>query len=155
MLILLDIDGVMVPATSWKPSEILSDGFANFSSRAIVGLQSIINNTGATILLTTSHKSIYSNSEWEQIFKTRGIISKIDKLEHNGDNLNRKEEILRWFTITKSSKNFVIIDDDKSLNGLPEYIKNKVVLTSGTVGLNFELSQSAIDILRKEEFTKV
>lgn len=151
MLILLDIDGVMVPATSWRPSEILSDGFANFSNKSIVGLQRIINNTGATILLTTSHKSIYSNSEWEQIFKTRGIISKIDKLEHNGDNLNRKEEILRWFTTTKSSENFVIIDDDKSLNGLPEYIKDKVVLTSGTVGLNIELAQSSIDILRKEE----
>lgn len=152
MLILLDIDGVMVPATSWRPSEILSDGFANFSSKATIGLQSIINNTRATILLTTSHKSVYSNSEWEQIFKTRGIISKIDKLEHNGDNLNRKEEILRWFSIKKTLENFVIIDDDKSLNGLPAYIKNKVVLTSGTVGLNTELAQSAIDILRKKEF---
>ena len=154
MLILLDIDGVMVPASSWRPSEILSDGFANFSNRAIVGLQRIINNTGATILLTTSHKSNYSNLEWEQIFKTRGIISKIDKLEHNGDNLNRKEEILRWYK-TKSSENFVIIDDDKSLNGLPEYIKNRVVLTSGTVGLNIELAQLAIAILRKEEFETV
>ena len=152
MLILLDIDGVMVPATSWRPSEILSDGFANFSSKATIGLQSIINNTRATILLTTSHKSVYSNSEWEQIFKTRGIISKIDKLEHNGDNLNRKEEILRWFSIKKTLENFVIIDDDKSLNGLPAYIKNKVVLTSGTVGLNTELAQSAIDILREKEF---
>lgn len=152
MLILLDIDGVMVPATSWRPSEILSDGFANFSSKATIGLQSIINNTRATILLTTSHKSVYSNSEWEQIFKTRGIISKIDKLEHNGDNLNRKEEILRWFSIKKTLENFVIIDDDKSLNGLPAYIKNKVVLTSGTIGLNTELAQSAIDILRKKEF---
>ena len=152
MLILLDIDGVMVPATSWRPSEILSDGFANFSGKATIGLQSIINNTRATILLTTSHKSVYSNSEWEQIFKTRGIISKIDKLEHNGDNLNRKEEILRWFSIKKTLENFVIIDDDKSLNGLPAYIKNKVVLTSGTVGLNTELAQSAIDILRKKEF---
>lgn len=155
MLILLDIDGVMVPATSWKPSEILSDGFPNFSSRAIAGLQRIINNTGATILLTTSHKSIYSNSEWEKIFKTRGIISKIDKLEHNEANLNRKEEIQRWFTAAKSSENFVIIDDDKSLNGLPKYIKDRVVLTSGTVGLNTELAQSAIAILRKEEFATV
>lgn len=155
MLILLDIDGVMVPATSWRPSEILSDGFANFSSKATIGLQSIINNTGATILLTTSHKSVYSNSEWEQIFKTRGIISKIDKLDHNRDNLNRKEEILRWFSIKKTLENFVIIDDDKSLNGLPAYIKNKVVLTSGTVGLNTELAQSAIDILRKKEFATV
>ena len=124
MLILLDIDGVMVPTTSWKPTEILSDGFANFSARAITNLQTIIYNTGASILLTTSHKSRYSNSEWEEIFKRRGIVTNINTLEPNEDNLNRKEEILRWFTKTSISESFVILDDDKSLNGLPSYIKN-------------------------------
>lgn len=152
MLILLDIDGVMVPATSWRPSEILTDGFANFSNRSISSLQKIISETGATILLTTSHKSRYSNSEWEQIFRTRGIITIVDRLEDNADGLNRKEEILRWFNTTKTSENFVILDDDKSINGLPAYIKNKVILTSATVGLIAEQAESAIKILRAEEY---
>lgn len=151
MLILLDIDGVMVPTTSWKPTEILSDGFANFSIKAVNTLQTIINSTGANILLTTSHKSRYSNSEWEKIFKTRGIIANIDSLEPNNDNLNRKEEILRWFTKTTILESFVILDDDKSLNGLPELIKNKTIVTSGTVGLINEQAEVAIDILRKKE----
>lgn len=151
MLILLDIDGVMVPTTSWKPTEILSDGFASFSSRAVSSLQCIISNTGAKILLTTSHKSRYDNSEWEQIFKNRGIIASIYKLEDNNDNLNRREEILRWFAMTNISESFVILDDDKSLNGLPEYIKNKAIVTSGTVGLTLEEAETAINILRKEE----
>lgn len=151
MLILLDIDGVMVPTTSWKPTEILSDGFANFSMKAINNLQTIINSTGANILLTTSHKSRYSNSEWEKIFKTRGIIANIDSLEPNDDNLNRKEEILRWFNKTTISESFVILDDDKSLNGLPENIKNKAIVTSGTLGLTSEESEAAIDILRKKQ----
>ncbi|MFH7018354.1 HAD domain-containing protein [Flavobacterium sp. FlaQc-47] len=151
MLILLDIDGVMVPTTSWKPTEILSDGFANFSIKAVNTLQTIINSTGANILLTTSHKSRYSNSEWEKIFKTRGIIANIDSLEPNNDNLNRKEEILHWFTKTTILESFVILDDDKSLNGLPELIKNKTIITSGTVGLISEQAEVAIDILRKKE----
>ncbi|KQO20604.1 hypothetical protein ASF10_16140 [Flavobacterium sp. Leaf82] len=151
MLILLDIDGVMVPTTSWKPTEILSDGFANFSMKAINNLQTIINSTGANVLLTTSHKSRYSNSEWEKIFKTRGIIANIDSLEPNDDNLNRKEEILRWFNKTSISESFVILDDDKSLNGLPENIKNKAIVTSGTLGLTSEEAKIAIDILRNKE----
>lgn len=152
MLILLDIDGVMVPTTSWKPTEILSDGFANFSARAITNLQTIIYNTGASILLTTSHKSRYSNSEWEEIFKRRGIVTNINTLEPNEDNLNRKEEILRWFTKTSISESFVILDDDKSLNGLPSNIKNNAIVTSGTVGLTNDQAKSAIDILQKEEY---
>ena len=152
MLILLDIDGVMVPTTSWKPTEILSDGFANFSARAITNLQTIIYNTGASILLTTSHKSRYSNSEWEEIFKRRGIVTNINTLEPNEDNLNRKEEILRWFTKTSISESFVILDDDKSLNGLPSNIKNNAIVTSGTVGLTNDQAKSAIDILQKVEY---
>ncbi|WP_281631652.1 HAD domain-containing protein [Flavobacterium luteolum] len=155
MLILLDIDGVMVPATSWRPTEILSDGFANFSSRAVSNLQNIIYNTGARILLTTSHKSKFSNSEWEIIFKNRGIIANITALEPNLDNLNRKEEILRWCNKTNSSESFVILDDDKTLNGLPDYIKNKAIITSGTVGLTTDQALEAIDILRKEEFAVI
>ena len=148
MLILLDIDGVMIPATSWRPSEILADGFANFSNRAIYSLQKIISDTGATILLTTSHKSKYTISEWENIFKVRGINAKIDRLEENVDSLSRKEEVINWFLSTQTSENFVILDDDKSLNGLPEYLKEKLVLTSGTVGLIAEHAEAAIRILR-------
>lgn len=151
MLILLDIDGVMVPATSWRPSEILADGFANFSNRAVASLQRIISDTGATILLTTSHKSKYSISEWENIFKVRGINTKISRLEENVDSLSRKEEVINWFASTQTSENFVILDDDKSLNGLPEYLKEKLVLTSGTVGLITEHAEVAIGILRAEE----
>ena len=151
MLLLLDIDGVMVPSTTWKPTEILSDGFANFSTRAITNLQTIIHSTGATILLTTSHKSRFSNSEWEKIFKARGIVANIDVLEKNEDHLNRKEEILRWFTKASNLESFVILDDDKSLNGLPDYIKERTIVTSGTVGLTSDQASEAIEILRKEE----
>ncbi|MGB7394157.1 MAG: HAD domain-containing protein [Pricia sp.] len=63
MLILLDIDGVMVPATSWKRPEFENDEFPKFSKRAILSLQKIISETGADILLTTSHKSSYNLKE--------------------------------------------------------------------------------------------
>lgn len=151
MLILLDIDGVMVPATSWKPSEILNDGFASFNSRAASNLQRIISETGASIVLTTSHKSSYSLEEWKNIFQNRGInVNGISKLDDNTSNLNRKDEILNWLK-DKTIEDYVIIDDDKSLNGLPMSIKEKLVLTSSLVGLNGDCADMAIELLKSSE----
>jgi hypothetical protein len=42
MLLFLDIDGVMVPAKSWKNPELLNDGFPAFSSKASNALQHLI-----------------------------------------------------------------------------------------------------------------
>lgn len=152
MLILLDIDGVMVPASAWKRPEFLNDGFPAFNNRATEALEKIISETSATLLLTTSHKSNYSISEWNAIFKLRGIIvTKIERLEGNSLNTNRKDEILNWFSSTNSKEKFVIIDDDKSLNALPSNLKEKLVLTSPLVGLTMDMAFDAIAILKQEE----
>jgi hypothetical protein len=150
MLILLDIDGVMVPANSWRMPEILDDGFPVFERRSVLALEKIIFETNAGILLTTSHKSSYSIDQWRDIFKTRGIfVNQIDRLGDNIAGLNRGEEILAWYKTTMGfHKDFVIIDDDKSLNTLPKDIKDRFVLTSGSVGLTDELADRAISILK-------
>ena len=72
MLLFLDIDGVMVPAKSWKMPELLNDGFPAFGIEATRTLQFLISG-GANIILTTSHKSNYTLAEWKSIFNTRGI----------------------------------------------------------------------------------
>lgn len=152
MLILLEIDGVMLSASSWKPVERLDDGFSSFNPRAVSSLQRIISDTGASIVLTTSHKSTYSLPQWRKIFKKRGIaVSIIGKLEDNNTFLSRKEEILNWQLKNKNISDYVILDDDKSLNGLPSNIKDKLVLTSSMVGLTDEDASSAIKALRKAE----
>ncbi len=150
MLILLDIDGVMVPANSWKQPEFLEDGFPMFNSRSVSALQRIISETDASLLLTTSHKSKYNISQWRNIFKSRGITAKhIHRLSSNSLLSSRKEEILNWFTDKRNpSEEFVIIDDDKLLNGLPGNLKNYLVLTSPSVGLTEELAENAIAILK-------
>src|SRR3569833_2547406 len=76
MRILLDIDGVMVPANSWRQPEIHSDGFPVFSPRADDALQRILAETNASILLTTSHKSRYTAAHCLNFFKTRVIVAR-------------------------------------------------------------------------------
>ena len=119
MLIYLDIDGVMVPANSWRRPEILEDGFPDFSQKATKSLDRIISESNADIILTTSHKSKYSLEEWKKIFERRNIdIHNISRLPENTNRLNRKEELLNWFN-SKNKNNddqFIVIDDDKSLN---------------------------------------
>lgn len=146
MLILLDIDGVMVPAASWKPVEPLADGLPRFSSTAVNNLKKLISETRASIVLTSSHKSRFNASEWESIFKSRGIEASIELLDKNSDDLNRKEEILNWYD-THSNEDFIIIDDDKSLNDLPDNIKHNLVLTRPLIGLNEETYNDVIDII--------
>ncbi len=139
MLIFLDIDGVMVPAKGWKVPELMNDGFPAFSSKASRVLQSII-SVDTTLMLTTSHKSNYSIKEWVNIFKKRGIeIEKIKSLENNNSiHRTRKDEILNWFNTNVINDNYIIIDDDTSLNALPKYLKENLLLTSSFIGLTDE-----------------
>lgn len=154
MLILLDIDGVMVPANSWKKPEFHDDGFPVFSSKSTSALQKIIDETGAALLLTTSHKLKYTIAQWRGIFKSRGIdVKQIHRLNSSSLHLSRKEEILNWYNEkhTPDTK-FVIIDDEKTLNDLPVSIKNNLVLTSPTIGLTDELAENAILILKNKAY---
>lgn len=155
MLILLDIDGVMVPGNSWRPVEFLNDGFMKFSDKAVISLKKIISETNATIVLTTSHKSKFTITQWENIFSNRNLNVPIKKLNNSIDNLSRKDEILDWFNNRTIQENFVIIDDDKTLNGLPENIKAKCVLTSSLIGLDEYKAFDAINILKKSQLVTV
>lgn len=156
MLILLDIDGVMIPATPWKRPEILEDNFMAFSVQAVKALDKIILSTSADILLTTSHKDSFDLARWKEIFEKRNIhVNKINKLPINNLHLNRKDEILNWYNSLITETNFIIIDDDKSLNALPHFLKEKLIQTSATVGLTNYLAEEAIENLKKQKLELV
>ena len=154
MLILLDIDGVMVAANSWKKPEFADDGFAVFNAKSVIALQRILLETNADILLTTPHKTKYNIRQWRDILKSRGIIpKKLHRLTTNSLQTSRKDEILDWYKKKHNpGEDFVIIDDDKMLTELPENIKENLVLTSPFIGLTDELANDAISILKKNSF---
>jgi hypothetical protein len=136
MLIFLDIDGVMVPAKSWKSPELLDDGFPAFSQGACDTLRQIISDNN-TVILTTSHKSNFTIQEWKNIFKLRGIeISYLKALPENIGRLSRKDELLKWFNLNTIEEEFIIIDDDSSLNDLPLNLKKHLIQPSPFIGLS-------------------
>lgn len=142
MKILLDIDGVMNKAASWRTSDVFE-----FDLTAVKSLKKIISETNATIILTTSHKHNYTLEEWCKVFKYYGIDTDITRLPDNTSNLSRKEEIMDWIS-GNGEDNYVIIDDDKSLNGLND--KSKLCLTSSLIGLTPEIADNAINILKNK-----
>ena len=149
MLLFLDIDGVLVPAKGWKTPELLGDGFAAFSKSSTTVLQRLITRD-VTVMLTTSHKSRYSLEEWKDIFKNRGInIENIQSLPASREFISRKQELINWFKLNQVDSNFVIIDDDKSLQDLPVSLKANLVQPSPTVGLNETHLELINSILRK------
>ena len=149
MLLFLDIDGVMVPAKSWKSPEFLNDGFPAFSNRATLVLQQLISEE-VTVILTTSHKAKFSIEEWKSIFSKRGInIEKIKTLPENCNSLSRKDEIVNWFNVNNDEEDFVIIDDDKSLNELPDFLKQNLIQTIAHIGLTDEYAAAIKSITHK------
>jgi hypothetical protein len=150
MLLFLDIDGVMVPAKGWKSPELLEDEFPAFSTKATSILQALISDS-VTVMLTTSHKSKFSIEEWKEIFKKRGIyIKKIKVLPPNNNNISRKDEIVNWFNVNNVEEGFVIIDDDKSLNDLPAFLKENFIQTSPFIGLTEVQAEAIKSIIQKE-----
>ncbi len=140
----MDLDGVMIKNKSWKPVELLDDGFCAFDETATRNLNHIIGETNACIVLTTSHKKKFSIFEWSVLFRNRGIVTDIDKLNTDGDRLS---EVMSWYE-NKSTNNFIILDDDKSLNDLPTEVKSHLVLTSPMIGLTSELVEKSIKLLK-------
>lgn len=138
MKILLDIDGVMIPARPWQTYQMSSDGFGMFNNLSVKCLNEIILSVeNAEIILTTSHKHSFSINQWNSIFSSRGIIkTKISRLETNSLEIPRIEEIRSWYLKNQNEK-FIVIDDDKGLNAFDNNFKDDhVVLTNPTIGLN-------------------
>ncbi|WDF79348.1 HAD domain-containing protein [Mucilaginibacter sp. KACC 22773] len=150
MVILLDIDGVLVTEPSWKKVEIGADGFMLFNKQSAENLVDILSLTGADVVLSSTHRISFTIERWLEIFKIRGItISKLSKLNDRqslSDMQDRGSEIQEW--IHKNGEaNYVIIDDDLSINNLPNAIKQRWVTIKPYLGIDIEAKQKALDIL--------
>jgi hypothetical protein len=140
MLIFLDIDGVMVPAASWKTPEILEDGFPVFTQKSVRSLNSML-SPETRVILSTSHRDRFTIEKWKEIFAKRGLqVENLDRLPPSNGITKRKDEILKWFSNDKNKKptDFLIIDDDKSLYDLPRDLKDHLIITSPLIGLTKE-----------------
>lgn len=158
MKFFLDIDGVMVHANPRKRVELNDDGFYKFNQTAVDVLNSVIDPNGEDeLILSTSHRFRFDIIQWLGIFQSRGInakkISILDiPVKHK---YTRKSEIIDWIVrCNLTADDIVIIDDDKSLNELPNNLKERLVLTNSYTGLNSSSDLKKILRQRKTNSTK-
>jgi HAD domain in Swiss Army Knife RNA repair proteins/SMI1 / KNR4 family (SUKH-1) len=158
MTILLDIDGVMVTTPSWKSPEFETDGFMKFNKTSTENLIKLIAETNPHIVLTTTHRINYSNLEWIEIFKNRNInVRKVSKVndEISLEKIQKRNvEIQNWVKEYGTIENYVIIDDDLSINALSEEIKLKCVQTKPLIGFDNECLEKCFEILKQETKSK-
>ncbi|PWN70667.1 hypothetical protein C1631_011980 [Chryseobacterium phosphatilyticum] len=136
MRLFLDIDGVMVHANPYKKVDMGEDGFYKFNANAIDVINSI---DDLEIILSTSHRFRFDIQEWKNIFQRRNIkFKEISIMNLKLDSkFSRREEIEKWINDNKiDPDDLIIIDDDKSLNGLPDNLKRRLILTDPYIGLN-------------------
>lgn len=137
MKLFLDIDGVMVHANPHRQVEMEDDGFYKFNHKAVDAINSV-DHTNIELVLSTSHRFRFNLRQWKHIFNKRGI--RFDKVSIINQDLNhkysRKTEIEKWIADHHiNSNDIIIIDDDKSLNALPENLKKRLILTNPYTGL--------------------
>ena len=151
MILLLDIDGVLEISPSWKKPEFLEDNFYKFNEQAQKNLIEIIDKINPEIILTTTHRINYNLTEWNQIFKLRGInvdkISKINDAKKATDLKKRNIEIEEWF-LKNSTAEFLILDDDKSLNELPNNLKNHWIQIDSMFGITESIKNQILEKIK-------
>jgi len=87
------------------------------------------------------------STQFNQIFKNRDINGLITGyIPVYDDSKNRIEEIMKFIT-EREIDEFIIIDDDHSLNSLEKEHKSKLVLTNQMIGFNEENLKLALEII--------
>ncbi len=110
--------------------------FWHLTHNVPVNIAEVVARYSAVVVLTTTHRIHYDNQTWQQLLANRGIIthkvSKLNEVKHHFDIGNRFDEIMQWIeqqADINNNRDFIIIDDDKSLNNLPPIIKDKWIQT--------------------------
>ena len=125
-ILILDLDGVLIINPPWKTDRIHSDGYSEFNEYCVENINRLLSLTEFDIWLSSTRRTVKTLTEFNLIFKNRGIKNQIvGFLPEYTDCKNRKEEVQKFISEFNTS-DFLIIDDDKSLNGIESKIKENL-----------------------------
>lgn len=149
LILILDLDGVLITTPIWKADEMDSDGYSKFNINCVDNLNKLLSQSDFEIWLSSTRRTVKTLTEFNKIFESRNIESPIKGfLPEYKECKTRKDEITRFLEEFQIS-NFLIIDDDKSLNGLDESYKEKLILTELQKGFDMEKFELAIGKIKK------
>lgn len=143
--IFLDLDGVLITTPAWQQDVIAEDGYSVFKPKLVNNLNTLLTKWDFEIVLSSSRRKAHSLEQFNMYFENRGILHKISAYTPiSVEKKSRKEEIEQYI-FDNSIQNFLILDDDTSLNNLDKRFKDKLVLTKHMLGFNYEKLEEAIE----------
>lgn len=146
-ILILDLDGVLITTPTWKTDTIASDGYSDFDKNCVIQLNKLLNIHNFEIWLSSSRRKGQTKEFLNTIFHNRGILTPISGfLPNYQDKKSRKEEI-ELFLENEKETHFLILDDDRSLNGLSKELKSHLILTSYLKGFDTTKLAEALEKL--------
>lgn len=147
-VIILDLDGVLITTPSWRSDEMDKDNYSKFNSMAIDKFNKLTEslNFEYELWLISDRRKEKTIEQFNQIFKNRNINKSIDGLVPNYGHISRREEFEKFINENEFD-NFLLIDDDSSLEGIEN--KEFWVKTKSLIGFGIEeLNKSKLKILK-------
>lgn len=145
--LILDLDGVLITTSPWKPDIIDADNYSKFNASCIAHLNILLDFGKFDIWLSSSRRERHSLEKFNEIFKYRKIKQPIiGFLPPNTNFDNRCTEISQWIK-NEQVQDYLILDDDKSLHEF-EHPK-RLVLTKYMLGFNKEKLEEAKQKMKK------
>jgi hypothetical protein len=136
----------------WKKEVIAEDGYSEFNHRCVENLNSLIEQTDARIILTSTRRINKTVEEFEAIMHRRGFAGQIaDKINQNTElsSATRSEEIREWLSRNGVPEKYVIIDDDSRIADMGEPYIHHWVRTTYHLGLDESALEQALKILKE------
>ncbi len=148
--LILDLDGVLITTSPWKADEIAADGYSEFNAKCVQNLNSLLQEYKFEIWLSSTRRTVKTVDEFNTIFQNRNIINSISGFLPKCEECNSRKEEVEKFILENELSDYLILDDDKSLNALPSNMKHKLVSTELLKGFTTERLEYALSILKKE-----
>ncbi len=137
-ILFLDIDGVL-NSEEWafkKYDEGVHNALqSEFDVQAVERLNTIIEKSGAKVVISSSWRLIYSLEHINSMLTKFGFKGEIvGRTPSPKANRGRGYDIKRWLTENSKVTTFAILDDDNDMDG----VRDRFVQTSWTKGLQDE-----------------
>lgn len=144
-VVILDLDGVLITTPPWKRDDIEEDGYSVFNKRAIENLNALLSVANAELWLISDRRKGYTLEQFNIFFKNRNIKNELSGMVPVYTETSRIEEF-KEFIKDESIKNYLLIDDDNSLEALED--KSFWIKTNSLIGFNEEKLNEAIDKIK-------
>jgi len=145
-VVILDLDGVLITTPSWKRGDIEEDGYSVFNKRTIENLNILLSVADAELWLISDRRKGFTLEQFNVFFKNRNIETELSGMVPVYSKPVIRIEEFKEFIKDESIKNYLLIDDDSSLDALED--KSFWVKTNSLVGFSEEKLNEAIDKIK-------